>query len=106
MNGGVRQVTLGGPQDIEEILSQKCRLSARKANFCGGRIDERYRCQYFLDDPTIINVLGRLRAHEAIMVAALGEEEVVVRRAASVKHSYLVAVRPNAGDIAVRYVCE
>ena len=67
-----------GLHKLDKSVAEQCGLTAGKPDFSGLSINERQRCENLVHDPAIFYRAGRLRAHEAIVVAPLGKQQVIV----------------------------
>src|SRR5262249_4873315 len=54
----------------------------------------------------IINILGRLRTHQTVMIASFGDEERIVPRAPPVQGPHPLRSRLHADNVAVREVAK
>jgi hypothetical protein len=85
MHRGFGQPVAHHRQKTDEAPPLQQRLAARKADGFRSRIDKLDALGDLVEDPSIIDVLRRLRAHQAIMVATLRHQKRVVLRGPTVK---------------------
>jgi hypothetical protein len=77
----IRVALLARRDHPEEVGAQQRRLSPADPKGLGRGRNQGNQPKVLSDHLGVVDVLGRLRAHEAIAVAAVGGEDRVVRRA-------------------------
>ncbi|MDT4839949.1 hypothetical protein FQZ97_737530 [compost metagenome] len=104
MHGGARQVGLGQAEDLEKAVAVQRRLTPGETDFWGVLGNERNQRLNLVEQPAVVGALGRLRAHQAVVVALLGHQQAVVRRARAEQHANLLPVGGEPHDIVVAKV--
>ena len=87
-------LTFHRSQNSEKVIAQQSRFAASEADLLCRLINKRNGGQYIIDNPTVVDVFGRLRTHEAVVVASFGKKKVIMKRATPVKDPYLVFSGP------------
>src|ERR1700677_1068282 len=101
MDCSAREITFHRSQNPKKVISQKGRFAAGEANFLSRGINKWNRRQNVVGNPTVVNVLGGLRAHQAVVIASFGEKKVVMKGVAPVEDPDRVVFRPQTQYVAI-----
>ena len=74
MKSGRWEMGTGCPHEFDEPVTQQCRFTASETDFGCLAIHERQRLQDFVYDPAVFHGSRRLGAHEAVVIASLGDK--------------------------------
>ena len=102
MKAGVRQEAPSPIQNHEQVVAKQGRLAAADAELRLVPVHQRNRLQHFADQPSVIDLARRLRAHDAEAVAPFRRKQSVAVRPAPIQHRYSGTPLHQTNDITWR----
>ncbi|MNZ47541.1 hypothetical protein D3C78_652600 [compost metagenome] len=100
MDRRIWQIALAQFQQAKKALAGEGRLATGEDDFAGITRYQRNQTLNLIEQPGVVSLFGGLRAHQAIMVALLGNHDRVHLRIGPVQHTHTVAGRHQADDVA------